>query len=102
MTDDELVEAVARALNNARYTRVGREPQPMDEIDKMYCDYLTRAAVRVVREALAEPDEKNSCTSALLKDAHAIIRGADPEAVARWIEIGESLMPMSIKPKRRI
>jgi hypothetical protein len=39
------LERVALAIHQARFTRVGREPEPMDASDRDYCMALARAAM---------------------------------------------------------
>ena len=63
MTPDELVEAVARGMRDAwvkRSLRPTYAPVPWDDLgesDKETWLHDARAALRVVREAMREPDE---------------------------------------------
>jgi hypothetical protein len=41
----ERLRAVMEAIHKARFTRVGREPLPMDVSDADYCMALARAAI---------------------------------------------------------
>ena len=50
----EWVEACQQAVHAARYTRVGREPLPMDDDDKAYTAALALAALRTLRRLLDE------------------------------------------------